>query len=350
MGFGKTLFLGLATVAGAGGIYAVSQNMEGSALEGVTSLVQEAKNRMGGLEGVTALVQEARTRMGGMAEGLKEISAETPRQAASPISGGTIQAINKPFYLLKEEDVFTSTKWAIAIEPRCTTHIPKNMKLREETANVQVKISGDRIDFKLPELIGFMPVGFLGPEVDAHPEMMTCHRDAITLHGTITDRGTTKERDEPRTCYYLHGSIDSVDNDLLGGHSFNHMRKQYLYYDEDTFSLLHCTHDSLYTNIEKGQDYIRDDRGEITGVCDAEFHFFSRFELLYFPDDDFYQVEILLLENVTANHEMGHGGRRESKHIDQDSHYTIALVSDLKMFRESEITREYILDDYVTIK
>ena len=308
------------------------------------------------------------------------ITAPSPVKV-NPVGGNQITTVTKPLYIIKEDDfAYTNIQWAIALCAEVEDYIPKDVPLLEPDPNNQIKISGSSISFNLAPLAGITPViytdlkdGKLAPSnvPDEEIEIVYGHRDGITLYGTITDYGTTKELDPDfhiyygkysgyyddnrftnNTVYYLNGTIDRVKNNIRTGAGFISGYKQTVYNHDGMFANVKKTHQSMITYpglTQTGVAYLYN-RDEMIGSEDVEYQAFSRFQILYFPDEDLFWAEIKLLDQGTIWAEGSDGkGRHEEDSAESDFIYNIIMLSDYKMMRDTEAVHTYMGDTYITV-
>ena len=308
------------------------------------------------------------------------VTAPSPVKV-SPVSGNRITAVTKPLYIIKEDEyAYTNIQWAIALCPELADYIPEDVPLLDPEPNNQIKISGNSISFNLAPLAGITPAiytdlqdGKLAPAnvPDEEIEIVYGHRDGITLHGTITGFGTTKELDPDshiyygkysgyqdrnrftgNTVYYLNGTIDRVQNNIRTGKGFISGYKQTVYHHDGMYANVKKTHESMiiYPGMtQTGVAYLYN-RDDLIGSEDVEYQAFSRFQILYFPDEDLFEVHIMLLDQGTVSAEGSDGqGRHEQDSAESDFIYNIVMLSDYRNFRDTEEYHIYMGDTYITV-
>ena len=300
----------------------------------------------------------------------------------NPVSGNRIVAVTKPLYILKEDGfAYTNIQWAEAICPEFGDYIPDDIPLVEAMANNTVNISGNSVSIELAPLAGITPVVFSdigngnvtpADVPDEEIEVVYGYRDGITLHGTITSFGTTGELDPDthiryglrsgladrnvytgNTVYYINGTIDRVTNNIRSGKGFTSGYKETVYHHDGMYVNLKKTHESMYTYpgiTQEGKEGIYNSDEELTGYRDVEYQAYSRFQIVYFPYDDQFQAEILLLDHGMDYAEGSDGnGRHEEDSGESDHIYRIIMLSDYKMYRGTDEYYEYMGDTYVTV-
>ena len=303
-------------------------------------------------------------------------------EKANPVSGNQIVNVTKPLYLIKEDDfAYTNIQWAVALCPELGDYIPKDIPEVEPIANNTVKISGNSVTIDLAPLAGITPVVFadlgngnVSPASipDEEIEVVYGYRDGITLRGTITDYGTTRELDPDThihygkhsgnydknvftnaTVYYVNGTIDRVQNNIRTDKGFTSGYKETVYNHDGMYVNMKKTHENLYTYpglTEQGKEGIYNSDDELTGYRDIEYQAFSRFEILYFPDQDLFQVDIILLDqgHVYAEGDDGNG-RHEEDSAETDNILRIIMLSDYKEIRSVDEWYEYMGDNYIIV-
>lgn len=300
----------------------------------------------------------------------------------NPVSGNQIVAVTKPLYIIKEDDMaYTNIQWATALCPELRDYIPSDIPELEAMANNEVKISGSSVRIDLAPLAGITPIvfsdignGSVTPASipDEEIEIVYGYRDGITLYGTITDFGTTREMaNSPsihygkhsgnydknefnnNTVYYINGTIDRLKNNVRSDNGFTSGYKETVYHHEGMFLNMKRTHGNLYTYpgvTERGKEGIYNSDDELTGYQDVEYQAFSRFQILYFPDQDMFQVDILLLDQGSLYMEMDDGnGRHEDGSSETDHIYRIMMLSDYNELRSVDEWYEYIGHDYIIV-
>ena len=300
----------------------------------------------------------------------------------NPVSGNRIVNVTKPLYTIKEDEIaYTNIQWAIALCPELEKYIPKDITLVEPIAGNYVKINGNNVSIDLSALAGVTPIVFsdLGDGnvepssiPDEQIEVVYGYRDGITLKGTITDFGTTRELVEgqhihygkhsgdydknvfsDKTIYYINGTIDSVKNNVKSGTGFKSGYRETVYNHDGMFIAMNKTHNRLYTYpgvTQESKESIYNDNDEWTGYRDIEYQAFSRFQILYFPDEDLFQVDILLLDEGEVHAEGSDGqGRHEEETTETDHIYRISMLSDYKMFHSVDEWFDYMGDDYIIV-
>lgn len=324
--------------------------------------------------------------------GLCYVSQQPNRSAAAqiseprkvnPVSGNQIVNVTKPLYVIKEDDfAYTNIQWAEALCPELKDYIPSDIPEVEPIANNDVKISGSSVTINLAPLAGITPVvfadlgnGSVSPASipDEEIEVVYGYRDGITLRGTITDYGTTKEmapgvhihygrysgdydKNEfaNTTVYYVNGTIDRVQNNIRTEKGFTSGYKETVYHHDGMYINMKKTHEKLYTYpgiTEQGKMGIYNSDDELTGFRDVEYQAFSRFEILYFPDEDLFQVDVMLLDegHVYAEGDDGNG-RHEEDSSETDNIHHIIMLSDYKEFRSVDEWYYWMGDNYIIVE
>ena len=303
-------------------------------------------------------------------------------EKANPVSGNQIVNVTKPLYLIKEDDfAYTNIQWATALCPEFGDYIPGDIPSIEPMANNTVKISGNSVTIDLAPLAGITPVVFsdlgngnVSPSSipDEEIEIVYGYRDGITLRGTITDYGTTREMAPDThihygrhsgsydknvftntTVYYVNGTIDSVQNNIRTDKGFTSGYKETIYNHDGMYVNMKKTHETFYTYpgiTEQGKEGIYNSEEELTGYRDVEYQAFSRFQILYFPDQDLFQVDIILLDqgHIYAEGDDGNG-RHEEDSAETDNIHRISMLSDYEMFRSVDEWYEYMGDTYIIV-
>ena len=301
----------------------------------------------------------------------------------NPVSGNRIVNVTKPLYVIKEDDfAYTNIQWAKALCPELADYIPKDIPEVEAMPGNIVKISGNNVSIDLSALAGVTPVVFsnigngkITPAdvPDEEIEIVYGYRDGILLNGTITDYGTTRELDPSThihygrrsgeydknvftnaTVYYVNGIINSYKNTVKNTDGFTSGYRETVYNHDGMYISMRKNHGKLYTYpgiTESGKEGVYDSDGNMIGTREIEAQAFSRFEILYFPDEDLYQVDLILIDQGSVDAEGDDGnGRHEQESTDTDHIYRIIMLSDYKDFRSVDEWYEYMGDNYIVVE
>ena len=155
------------------------------------------------------------------------------------------------------------------------------------------------------------------------------------------------------TVYYLNGTINRVQNNLRTDKGFNYGYKETVYHHDGMYMLQKQNMTSLYTYpgiTQSGTVGIYNKEDEYIGSQNVEYQAFSRFQILYFPDEDLFQVDVILMGPGTATIDAADGqGNQGSESGEGDMIHRITMLSDYKMFRSVDDWYDYMGDNYITI-
>ena len=236
-------------------------------------------------------------------------AGQTSSSAGSPVSGGRLVSCNKPLRVLNESG-YNAYELLDAIE-MYGKNAPSHIEVLP--ANNTVSINGNKITIKLPNVAFKFTCGsFQG----GNPRTMVGTRDELTIYGTITESGETVEgeaymeyeRTGNRRVCYAAGPIDKVDGMTSSGAFSARIT------DTGTGSYEHLSVRNTYGHPRTGND-----------------HYFSKFSLDYFPEDDYYMLYIFLYGDSEEERYYPTMEDEYVPHISRkfpQGRYSIVLISD----------------------
>ena len=283
----------------------------------------------------------------------------------NPVSGNRFVKVSKPLYIISESGTgYSNLQYEKALDPSYGDYVPNDIPEIEALPVNEVTISGNKIKFTLPALAGisvgvFADLDKVSPsEVpDEQIEINHSFRDDLTLYGTITEYGQTQGMEsqslEKMPAYYLNGTIDRLQNNLRTGRGFTCGYKKTVYHHDGLYKLVKEKHDIMYTYpglTEEGKVSVYDDEGNYIRTKDVEYQAFSRFQILYYPNDDQFQIDIILIDTGTTYLEGADGlGEEVAGTEETDFVHRIILMSDYKYLRDADEWYKYVGHNYITV-
>lgn len=240
-------------------------------------------------------------------------------QSKPALTGDRITSVSD-MYIMTEQNVYSNLGYQGYADK---ADIPSDIEVTRLPANVSVSIDGNNVKISFPEIINAQYATLSRYGDERYWTRFTGSRDAVTFYGTILASGETREEtdagvysDSP--CYYLMGTIDSMKNDLIGGNSFAAMQRAVDYGNANYFANTTYGCESLYIH-EETLDGGRYYRGE------------SVFEIIYFPEDKYYQCTIMTLMKGTISVEQNSSEGYQQDSTDTVFKHDFILASDLSV-------------------